>query len=89
VEYPQRSPWRVGRKVGRTIYVMVSGEPGDEDELIGVMDSPAVATAAVEGHNATLKPWSLCCGFPVRVQSADEGTANYVCDGCLEPCDVQ
>jgi hypothetical protein len=85
VETPQHSPWRVGRKVGRTIYAMVSGEASDEDELIGVMDSRAVAESAVAAHNDTLRPWSVCCGFPVR-----EGlVTGPVCTGCLERCDVR
>ncbi len=46
-------PWRVGRKVGRTIYAQVSGKPSDEDVLIGVMDSPGLAAEAVANHNAT------------------------------------
>jgi hypothetical protein len=47
---PQDFPWRVGRKVGRTIYAC-KYEPGD---LIGVMDTPELATAAVNAHNAAI-----------------------------------
>jgi hypothetical protein len=45
-------PWRVGRRVGRTIYVD-AGEPDPNDGslLIGVMDSPELAAEAVEAHN--------------------------------------
>lgn len=49
--YPLQNPWRVGRKVGRTIYAQIRTEPSDDDVLIGVMDTPAIARAAVEGHN--------------------------------------
>jgi hypothetical protein len=45
-------PYRVGRKVGRTIYHMAGDQPSDTDELIGVMDSPALAAFAVRGMNA-------------------------------------
>jgi hypothetical protein len=45
-------PYRVGRKVGRTIYRMAGNEPSDADELVGVMDSPALAAFAVRGMNA-------------------------------------
>ncbi len=38
-------PWRVGRKVGRTIYNRL-------DVLVGVMDTPALAADAVEAVNA-------------------------------------
>lgn len=37
--------WRVGRKVGRTVY--------DGDTLIGVMDTPALAARVVEAVNAS------------------------------------
>ena len=36
--------WRVGRKVGRTIY-------GPHDNLIGIMDTAALATRVVEAVN--------------------------------------
>jgi hypothetical protein len=44
-------PWRVGRKVGRTIYEQQGTEPTDTDLLIGVMDTRELAAAAVEAHN--------------------------------------
>lgn len=41
--------WRVGSKVGRTIYAVV----GDhfDDVLIGVMDTRALAELVVDDHN--------------------------------------
>lgn len=48
------STWRVGRKVGRTIYAQLDDEPSDHDPLIGTMDTPELATAAVEAHNMML-----------------------------------
>lgn len=48
MEQPETMPWRVGRKVGRTIYT----DEGDGDGvLIGVMDTRELAAAAVEAHN--------------------------------------
>lgn len=44
-------PWRVGRKVGRTIYRQLGDEPSDADELIGVMDSADLARSAVHAYN--------------------------------------
>lgn len=45
-------PWRIGRKVGRTIY---TAPPDSEDgELIGVMDTPELASEAVDAHNFNL-----------------------------------
>ena len=49
--YPLQNYWRVGRRVGRTIYAQIGAEPSDDDALVGVMDTPALARAAVEGHN--------------------------------------
>jgi len=44
-------PWRVGRKVGRTIYAVVSDDTSDDDVLIGVMDTRELAHTAVVQHN--------------------------------------
>lgn len=44
--------WRTGRKVGRTIYVQVNAEPSEADILIGMMDTPLLATEAADAHNA-------------------------------------
>lgn len=43
--------WRVGRKVGRTIYLMGGDEPSDNDTLIGVMDDPDLAAEVVRCVN--------------------------------------
>jgi hypothetical protein len=48
---PEWRLWRVGRKVGRTIYAIVGEEASDDDTLIGVMDTPELAREAVEAHN--------------------------------------
>lgn len=47
-------PWRTGRKVGRTIYAQLGAEPTDHDPLIGLMDTAALARAAVDAHNRML-----------------------------------
>lgn len=50
--------WRVGTKVGRTIYAVVSDDCDDCDDpaklndvLIGVMDTPELAEEVVIAHN--------------------------------------
>lgn len=43
--------WRVGRKVGRTVYAQLTSEPSDGDILIGVFDTRELAYAAVQAHN--------------------------------------
>lgn len=44
--------WRVGRKVGRTIYLQLGDEPSDTDPLIGVMDAIDLAEEVVRCVNA-------------------------------------
>jgi hypothetical protein len=51
---PEKRPWRVGQKVGRTIYALVAEEPSDHDLLVGVMDTRSLAAEAVRAHNALL-----------------------------------
>ncbi len=46
--------WRVGRKVGRTIYAQMEDGASDYDALIGVMDSRLLAETAVRHHNEAL-----------------------------------
>lgn len=47
--------WRTGRKVGRTIYAQLGELPSDDDRLIGVMDTPVMASEVVNAHNEALK----------------------------------
>jgi hypothetical protein len=44
--------WRVGRKVGRTIYIH---DGNGEGELIGLMDTPELAQLVVDAVNARLE----------------------------------
>lgn len=43
--------WRVGRKLGRTIYVQIGEFPSDADFLIGILDTPEAAALAVKCVN--------------------------------------
>lgn len=52
---PENLPWRTGRKVGRTLYAQLGPEPDDHDPIIGLMDTKALAEAAVRGHNDELR----------------------------------
>ncbi len=45
-----KTPWRVGRKVGRTLY-------DAEDNLIGVMDTQELAALVVEAVNNEAVSW--------------------------------
>lgn len=51
--------WRTGRKVYRTIYAVMRGEPSDYDILIGTMDTPSLAAEAVRAHNRVLEDEAL------------------------------
>jgi hypothetical protein len=43
--------WRVGRKLGRTIYIQEGPEPSDLDLVIGMMDAPSYAHLLVDAVN--------------------------------------
>jgi hypothetical protein len=45
------APMRVGRRVGRTLYLTLGGEASEEDLLVGVMDSPELAEYVAEAVN--------------------------------------
>ena len=85
--------WRVGRKVGRTIY--------DGDTLIGVMDTPELAARVVEAVNrrtaspvapegaAPTPPTSdqrayPCASCGVMRSASEGGTVFTVCDACWD-----
>lgn len=44
-------PWRVGRKLFRTVYAQIGDEPSDDDIFLGIFDSAEVALAVAEQHN--------------------------------------
>lgn len=50
---PTTSTWKVDRKANRTIYA-VSEKSGEDDLLIGVMDTKEIAESVVEAHNLLL-----------------------------------
>lgn len=56
-----RERFRVGRKLGRTIYREVGDEPGYDDELIGIMDTPEWGRRVVEALNV-VSPFPLAPG---------------------------
>lgn len=48
-------PWRVGRKVPRNLYAMVSPVASDDDIDIGRMDTELLARHVVAAHNMTVR----------------------------------
>lgn len=49
-------PWRVGRHLGRTVYAQVHVDPTRKDVVLGMLDTPELAQAAVDAHNRLLGP---------------------------------
>lgn len=41
-------PWRVGRKLGRTIYAQLGEEPSADDPFLGLMESEDIAVTVVQ-----------------------------------------
>lgn len=54
-------PWRVGRKLGRTVYAQEGPEPSDDDPLLGLMETEHIAAYVVELHNAAHHRWLTSC----------------------------
>ena len=49
--HPSTLPWRVGRRVKRTVYQMVGEQPSSKDQVIGMMDTPELAAYVVAAVN--------------------------------------
>lgn len=68
---PNPQKWRVGRKVGRTIYRQEGDQPSDSDPLIGMMDTRELAEEVVdavnrlEDANALIRSFAALYGDPV------------------------
>jgi len=45
------NPWRVGRKLGRTLYIQIGTDAGYHDTFIGLMESPALAAEVCKAMN--------------------------------------
>lgn len=43
--------WRTGRSLGRTVYLQLGDEPSKADELVGMMETRALADRVVALHN--------------------------------------
>lgn len=54
--------WRVGRKLGRTIYAQHGSEPDDNDTLLGMMDDADVSDHICLAHNLLLKSLGIIDG---------------------------
>jgi hypothetical protein len=63
--------WRQGRRVGRTVYLQAGPEPSDDDLLIGLMDTPALARRVVDAVNA-YRPGLLTGSHPSRGDATAE-----------------
>lgn len=66
--------FRVGKETGRTIYRMVGASPSDDDQMVGVLDSPELAQQFVDSANE-------CQDLRERLQSIIEGRPFSDCAG--------
>lgn len=48
-------PWRVGRKLGRTVYAQEGDAPSDDDPLLGLMETEEIARQVVVAVNRSLE----------------------------------
>lgn len=69
--------YRVGRKVGRTIYRVVGREPSDADELIGMLDTRELAAFAVGRMNATSEAPLLAYRMRELEEALDEVLRSF------------
>lgn len=65
--------WRVGRRVGRTIYLQFGEQPSDVDRLIGMMDTPELAAQAVDAVNHSLDLDQVVAAYRSQHPGADTG----------------
>lgn len=54
-ENPLLLPWRVGHKIGRTVYAVIGPEAADDDVVLGMMDTCELAAEVVAAHNHRLR----------------------------------
>jgi hypothetical protein len=71
---------RVGRKVGRTLYLQAGDQPSDDDRLIGLVDTPELAGAlvALVAENQRLRDQL----------TAHHGYFNRVPDNACQQCRI-
>lgn len=55
--------WRLGRKLGRTIYAIMGGA-ADDDVLLGIMETTEIAQRVVDLHNADIERGRVGVGSP-------------------------
>lgn len=56
--------WRVGRKLGRTLYEQLAEQPSDDDRFLGIMETPELAREVVEMQRRRVRG-----GMPPEVDS--------------------
>ena len=60
IKNPEHRFWRTDLRTGRNIYVLLSNDPespSEQDPMLGVMESTALAEDVVNTHNAALKKY--------------------------------
>lgn len=83
---PATFRFRTGRKNPRNLYVQPDPEPDDADPSCGMLDTPAIARAAVEGINARIGGKTICtnCWFN-DCRNCDGAPCAHLLHGHYEP----
>ena len=84
------APWRVGRKLGRTLYERkYTDQPSDDDRFLGIMDTREDAQRVVDAVNAMGKavrplpaPDSHAIPESARCTSCEHYMEFHQLDGC-------
>lgn len=79
------APWRVGRKLGRTLYEeKYTDRASDDDRFVGIMDTPEDAQRVVDAVNAMPIIWELHQPFLVPLPDSPMD----LCRTCqqIHPC---
>jgi hypothetical protein len=75
-ESARRMYWRAGRREDdRAIYAQLGPEPGDQDWLIGIMDSMHLAQDVCAAHNQVLTPAFRI--LPGSMPTLEDGTPDF------------
>ena len=78
------APWRVGRKLGRTLYERkYTDHPSDDDRFVGIMDTREDARRVVDAVNAVARIRELHA--PVH-GGPDNGATCRICRTATWPC---
>lgn len=65
--------WRVGRSLGRTLYIQVGDQPSKDDQCIGMLDTAALAERVVAAVNEVERLRAVKRHLSKRISIGQEG----------------